>query len=57
MTADLYDQDADHTPPHGIERSPRCPKGCPLVIDGNGEWDSPPPLCRYPFTCPLGAAA
>ncbi len=51
VTADLYDQDADHTPPHGIERPTVCPKGCPAIADSDRL------ACLHPRTCPLGVEA
>ncbi len=51
MTPAPYDQDADQTPAHGIERPTICAKGCPVEID-NGII-----VCRHLRTCPLGATA
>ncbi len=54
MTPAPYDQDADQTPPHGIERPTVCPLGC----DELGG-DPPYIACRAVTAamCPLGVPA
>ncbi len=56
MTPAPYDQDADQTPPHGIERPAACPHGCDILhLAGDQPWFA----CRAtrPEMCPMGGVA